>query len=99
MLQDIRALHAEVQLFRQKLKDLPDLQVQNIGAFARRVEKELSNLEVAEPHDHIQASTNTSDLVRIWRLARSLPALSGFSIRFRTPTRTKEDTVTVDLVC
>lgn len=99
MLQDIRALHAEVTQFRHKLKELSEVQVQNISAIARRVNKELENLESAEPHGEIMSSTNTSDLVRIWRLARSLPALSGFFLSFRSDRRLKEDTVMVDIVC
>lgn len=99
MLQDLRALCQEVTSFRAKLKELPDVHVQNIATIARRIEKELNNLENADPNDQIHNSTNTPDLVRLWRLARSLPALSGFSVNFRGPSRQKEDSVTVDLLC
>lgn len=100
MLQDIRALHAEVVAFRARLKRLEDVQVQNISVIARRIEKETALLETAhaDSHEPARRSTNTPDLVRMWRLARSLPALWAFNTTFGAFSRRKADAVMVDIV-
>lgn len=97
MLQDIRALQAEVLAFRVKLKEIEDVQVQNISTIARRIEKEVKSLSNADD-DHIRASTNTPDLIRMWRLARSVPALYGLATTFHGSSRKKPDSVVVDVV-
>ncbi|CCG81044.1 Putative uncharacterized protein [Taphrina deformans PYCC 5710] len=99
MLQDIRALHAEVSAFRARLKDLEEVQVQNIGVIAKRIEKEQGNLESSHGSSPAAVqSTNTPDLIRMWRLARSLPALHSFHTTFQGPSRRKVDAMMVDVV-
>lgn len=98
MLQDIRALDAEVRAYRLRLKDLEDVQVQNIGVIAKRIEKERDNLESIDTTHDAGLSTNTPDLVRMWRLARSLPALSAFHTTFQAASRRRTDAMMVDMV-
>lgn len=101
MIQDLRALQAEVQAFRARLKSLPDVQIQHIAALDARITKESAtltrHLEAGDTAGR-EVSSNAPDLVRVWRLARSVPGLIAVGSTFRGFTRRKEDSVGVEIV-
>ena len=97
MLQDLRALQAEVKEFRARLKAQDDVVVQNISSIDARITKEVQNLEsTSDPLKH--TSSNGPDLTRLWRLARSLHGLYSLNTTFYSFSRRKEEAVVVDIV-
>lgn len=78
------ALHQEIESFRAELS-AKGATVHGLGNTATRVKKECDALLKAFEHEdaeHRIASSNTTDLTRTWRLARSLPGLQALNAKF-----------------
>ena len=98
----IVALHEEVEAFRAELR-AKDAQVHGLGNAAIKIKKEAEALLKAFEHvdvEHRIASSNATDLIRSWRLARSLPGLCALNSKFfLDPTRRRrKEAIIVDVV-